>query len=120
MSAVDLCPPVRIRHHDSEPEPYPAPMRGRHIRARHPSESMRGMSEDEWRVMLTREILADLELDPPAICSCCGRPLAMDLPRQYEIAGTWDNFGPASQREPCSPRYLSVCRQPRGVPDWEM
>jgi hypothetical protein len=117
MTVVPLCPPIRLRHNDPY-EPYPdrPDMPGKWPMT---YENFTGRASED-RVAITKHVLEEIDMLPPPICSCCGRPLAGDLPEQYEIAGTWDNFGPDDAREPCSPSYLSVCRQPWGLPDWDM
>lgn len=119
---TDLCPPVRLWHNSGPDahvnQPWREPMRGRHLSI--PDPVRPGETEGEWQSRLVRDVLAEIEMTPRPICSVCGRELALNQPRQYEIAGTWDNFGPDTQREPCAPAYLSICRQPAGVPDWEM
>jgi hypothetical protein len=93
-------------------------MRGKWIVARYEFTAPAGSREAQMEI--ARQVIEEIDMDPPSICSLCGRELWGGLARQYEIAGTWDNFGPDDAREPCSPRYLSGCRQPHGIADWEM
>ena len=74
---VPWCPPVRLRHRDELPPE----------RERMPGKWP--MTYDNFvgfpdRAAITKNVLEEISMLPPAICSCCGRELAGDLPRQYE------------------------------------